>query len=954
MYRTGTKQPPSARSSIASTTSTASATGTGTGTAAMTAEAAAMKKLSDVSLFTESINVIVRCRGRGHRENESKSPNVVQITPDRPKEVRICVPDGVNISGSGIGNNNPSHNNNHSTDGNSPRNSMDGDDLKTRTYLLDQSYGPSTDQMTFFQNAAEGVCNDFLKGFNCTIFAYGQTGAGKTYTMCGKIRDDLTLTAESGIIPRCLKKIFEQKEEDEGEDMKDVILKCSFVEIYNENLKDLLSDGSNDKNLRIFEQDKTIKIKALEEFYIKDFAEAMKIFKYGLDRKKTASTKMNQNSSRSHTIFTIYLMKKRRNGPQYQFSKINLVDLAGSENIGRSGSTNMRAKEAGSINQSLLTLGRVINCLVDGSTNFIPYRESKLTRLLQDSLGGKTKTILVANVAPTLMDINASISTLEYASKAKNIKNTAQIGPTISEDFILSELVEENRKLKLDLIATRRRENCVVVDDSNYKEMYLNQKNLKDEVEELRGLRVSLLNQLEMQMSKIENEKQSNSRLSSSITDLEGKLIEARSTIQNMQANERRLKEQYNETCTKLNKMLKSAHEHEKFTKQILSEKILTSIDAIAEYVQKADFSRIDEDGKELVCDIETALYSARDEMKLIRESNTQYADNMTDSYSKIGLMLEEVRSVNDITGTSLGKIIGHFKQSKTVHQEFHKFLSNKLFSTTLQDSFRDEMQAKFASNVSEFKKELVTQVDKFVEENVTRNYETVVRHHLDKLTNVEESWTGQRVHIENSMQSMMDEMVRDFNAEDSLLTRVNESIEKQRGVTLQHDGEIVLLMNATEDMLSHGCQVVSSVRDSQTTKSDCVNELVVNVNNEVGKLNEVVNEIVTAAAKQADAESPQKFAMPLQLVLSESSVINTNDACNSKSKSAPATPKKKRNLGTRTTMSPLRTSVRALNRSRGTSRCGSPQRRSVKREAEGEANTEAAEVAGVKRRYLS
>ncbi|ODQ48793.1 hypothetical protein PICMEDRAFT_27834, partial [Pichia membranifaciens NRRL Y-2026] len=255
--------------------------------------------------------------------------------------------------------------------------------------------------------------------YNCTIFAYGQTGAGKTYTMCGKVNSE-SLTPESGVIPRCLKKLFD------SELNKDVVLKCSFVEIYNEVLKDLLSDGTNDGKLKIYEENKLIKIKSLEEFYIRDFKEAMRMLKIGIDKRKTASTKMNKLSSRSHSIFTIYLMKKVPNGSEYRFAKMNLVDLAGSENVNRAGSINQRAKEAGSINQSLLTLGRVINCLVDDSS-FVPYRESKLTRLLQDSLGGRTKTVLIANIAPTLVDLQSTISTLEYASKAKNIKNTAQI-----------------------------------------------------------------------------------------------------------------------------------------------------------------------------------------------------------------------------------------------------------------------------------------------------------------------------------------------------------------------------------------------------------------------------------------------------------------------------------------------------------------------------------------------
>jgi kinesin family protein 11 len=177
-------------------------------------------------------------------------------------------------------------------------------------------------------------------------------------------------------------------------------------------------------------------------------------------------------SSRSHTVFTITVLIKRttESGEDYVSSgKLNLVDLAGSENIGRSGAENKRATEAGLINKSLLTLGRVINALVDKSSH-IPYRESKLTRLLQDSLGGRTKTCIIATVSPAKTNLEETISTLDYAFRAKNIRNKPQINSIVSKNKLLREIGMEIEKLKSELIATRHRNGVYMTPDA-YEEI---------------------------------------------------------------------------------------------------------------------------------------------------------------------------------------------------------------------------------------------------------------------------------------------------------------------------------------------------------------------------------------------------------------------------------------------------------------------------------------------------
>lgn len=313
-----------------------------------------------------------------------------------------------------------------------------------------------------------------LAGYNCTIFAYGQTGTGKTYTMSGDMTDTFgMLSDEAGIIPRVLQQLFKTLEIDDTENC----VKCSFIELYNEELRDLLSVDETAK-LKIYDDASrkghlsTI-VQGMEEKHIKNAAEGIKVLQDGSLKRQVAATKCNDLSSRSHTVFTVtaYVKKTNEHGVDDFVSagKLNLVDLAGSENIQRSGAENKRAAEAGLINKSLLTLGRVINALVDRGSH-IPYRESKLTRLLQDSLGGRTKTCIIATISPAKSNLEETISTLDYAFRAKNIRNKPQLNAMLNKKTLLKDFTMEIEKLKSELISTRQR-NGVYLSNESYEEM---------------------------------------------------------------------------------------------------------------------------------------------------------------------------------------------------------------------------------------------------------------------------------------------------------------------------------------------------------------------------------------------------------------------------------------------------------------------------------------------------
>ncbi|KAL3457912.1 P-loop containing nucleoside triphosphate hydrolase protein [Aspergillus heterothallicus] len=385
-----------------------------------------------------SIHVVVRCRGRNEREVKENS--------------------GVALSTEGV-------------KGKTVELSMGPNAVSNKTYTFDKVFSAAADQVAVYEDVVLPIVTEMLAGYNCTIFAYGQTGTGKTYTMSGDMTDTLGILSDNaGIIPRVLYSLFDKLAETES------AVKCSFIELYNEELRDLLSAEENAK-LKIYENEQkkghmSTLVQGMEETYIDSASSGIKLLQQGSHKRQVAATKCNDLSSRSHTVFTITVNIKRttESGEEYVCpGKLNLVDLAGSENIQRSGAENKRATEAGLINKSLLTLGRVINALVDKSPH-IPYRESKLTRLLQDSLGGRTKTCIIATISPARSNLEETISTLDYAFRAKNIRNKPQINSTMPKKTLLREFTCEIEKLKGELIATRHR-NGVYLSVESYEEL---------------------------------------------------------------------------------------------------------------------------------------------------------------------------------------------------------------------------------------------------------------------------------------------------------------------------------------------------------------------------------------------------------------------------------------------------------------------------------------------------
>ncbi|KAG5835962.1 kinesin-like protein KIF3B isoform X2 [Anguilla rostrata] len=315
-----------------------------------------------------------------------------------------------------------------------------------KVFTFDSVYDWDSKQLDLYDETFRPLVDSVLLGFNGTIFAYGQTGTGKTYTMEG-VRHD---PERRGVIPNSFEHIFTHISRSQNQQY---LVRASYLEIYQEEIRDLLFKDQS-RRLELRERPDTgVYVKDLSSFVTKSVAEIEHVMNVGNQNRSVGATNMNEHSSRSHAIFVI-TVECSELGPDRQnhirVGKLNLVDLAGSERQSKTGVQGERLKEATKINLSLSALGNVISALVDGRSSHVPYRDSKLTRLLQDSLGGNARTVMVANIGPASYNVEETLTTLRYSNRAKNIRNRPHINED-PKDALLREFQEEIARLKEQL-----------------------------------------------------------------------------------------------------------------------------------------------------------------------------------------------------------------------------------------------------------------------------------------------------------------------------------------------------------------------------------------------------------------------------------------------------------------------------------------------------------------------
>ena len=352
------------------------------------------KYVEDMKKGTYNILVAVRCRPLSQKEKEISTYETINFIDK--KVLVLKDPNGIN---------NP--NNNRS---------------RENTMAFDFAFNQYDNQETIFNSTTKFLIEGVVNGFNATVFAYGATGAGKTYTMLGNEENP-------GIMPLTLKELFNKINYYNN---REYTVKLWYLEIYNENIRDLLSNNDNYLDLRE-DPNKGIIVSGITELNASSSEKILNILKKGNKNRTTEATNANETSSRSHAILQILVSYKDKNsGIDYEikYGKLSLIDLAGSERASVTQNRGIRLIEGANINRSLLTLGNCINALCEanekGIKTYVPYRDSKLTRLLKDSLGGNARTVMIANVSPFINCFDDTYNTLNYANRAKKIKTNVK------------------------------------------------------------------------------------------------------------------------------------------------------------------------------------------------------------------------------------------------------------------------------------------------------------------------------------------------------------------------------------------------------------------------------------------------------------------------------------------------------------------------------------------------
>lgn len=421
--------------------------------------------------LNECVKVVVRCRPLSEKEKNEGYEEVVQVSPERGA-VQVYNPKG-----------------------------------QDKLFTYDAAYDCTADTQTIYDEMVRPLVASVLDGFNGCVFAYGQTGTGKTHTMEGT-------QDHEGIIPRAFRHIWAHIENSASPDVTHLV-SCSYVELYLEDVRDLLSKDS--KKL-------TIRGQELNGFYIpemtsvvcKSATEMVRVMKNGNKNRAAGRTDMNEHSSRSHAVFLVTVETAHRKTNRIRVGKLNLVDLAGSERQRKTGASADRLREASRINQALSSLGNVISALAENSPH-VPYRDSKLTRILQDSLGGNSKTIMIANIGPASYNYDETITTLRYAHRAKAIKNKP-VRNEDPKDAKLREYQAEIERLRA-LIEQRKAQEKKPKKAKCKPQPQASQENSEEET-------VSIVNEHILAESTIEQEKTKTEELEHQIRSLEDRLVQ--------------------------------------------------------------------------------------------------------------------------------------------------------------------------------------------------------------------------------------------------------------------------------------------------------------------------------------------------------------------------------------------------------------------------------------------
>eukprot|EP01080_Neovahlkampfia_damariscottae_P009054 gene9054-1151_t len=709
----------------------------------------------------------------------------------------------------------------------------------SKPFNYDYVFGPNSSQKEVFDDAIKPLVEEVLAGYNCTVFAYGQTSTGKTFTMEGKRNpeNNQIIKNEEGVIPRSVAHIFGYLKKNNGIDFN---IRLSCLELYNEELQDLLASNDEKKQLRLFDQSGggTI-VNGLEEVVVKTIDDLNSFLELASKRRHIAETQLNHSSSRSHfiTTLTIHLKEPTLDGEGLvKTGKLYLVDLAGSENIARSGALKKRAQEAGMINQSLLTLGRVITALTERKSH-IPYRESKLTRLLQDSLGGKTKTCIIATVSPSVSCYDESMSTLEYARSAKSIKNKPQQNMKTPKNHLITDMTHEIDQLKLELTAARLKNGIYISEETfikNNEKLEMQDRmieSLTDENELKKKVLEELTHDYESAVSKLEEGKK--------------ELVESKKLLElkEITLNEREKEVQSLKDIVEMKKYIIS--ESQKSESQLHSEasnvliNLKTCLNDIDEYNLKLQknlslISRneklnsnyhqsLNKKGTSMKQDIQTfsniyqsSVSNMIDSISKYKEGKVKELKEMKEELFKIQSSFESTNK--EITQTMNSRIVSN--KSNTIALSSEQLENSKIIRNSLEN---------ISENINEIISQLNSKLDgHFIDiENVQKSFEISMKNNLEIVNHFSILNSNLLNELENKMISTGIQQTNDYlKHQDGLMK--NEELHNERLENVKNEilGNFeMIISNALNKEKEEFSNTIKEMKDSFTGSIQTIKE---------------------------------------------------------------------------------------------------------------------------------
>ena len=553
--------------------------------------------------MSKSANVKVYCRIRPENEKEKANGMKICITPSSENSVKILT-ESVGVD----------------TGKESKKNS---ENFQTFTY--DGVFSAETEQEKIFEIVAKPLINSALEGINGTLFCYGQTASGKTYTMEG-IHNDSKLM---GVIPRMMQYVFYLIEQANSD--IEYSVKCQYYQIYNEKIQDLLDIRKKDLAIRE-DKNKGIWVEDCTEIYVSSQEEMYAVFKEGSNNRTVSATNMNKGSSRSHSLFVVTLFQRNTITGSSKTGRIYFVDLAGSEKMAKTGiEGGTGLKEAQNINKSLMTLGMVINSLTEGAKH-IPYRDSKLTRVLQESLGGNSMTNLVITCSPNFMNQSETMSTLRFGQRAKLIKNkvVANTQQSVKELMIKLKKAEE-RIMMLEKVIQGKGGNINIENiDKNGK---------CEECKIIAGQLNYVKNELITTMSENEELNKYKEELSDEIKEKNNEIIKLNEMIQNIEFQLEGYKEENNNYYNEMKIYMESIMNQSKEMKKCIKNKDIIGVEKSFNYCYKTNCELIEKLGLPINFDFDYSVKedNNNNEKKIIDKS--MVSSDLNKTFYKTNLM---------------------------------------------------------------------------------------------------------------------------------------------------------------------------------------------------------------------------------------------------------------------------------------------------------------------------